>query len=293
MGNRATVIFTDGKGEFSPAIYLHWNGGPESVYGFLEEMNRRHIRGADDLQYQAARFVQIVGEFFDMDEQGSTSLGIANGPKSDKPEDLAKVQTDHGDNGFYLVLRQGNNITMRRFTEHIEFVNDMKPKCTIVEVPYTSVMAERNEAYADKYGLLKRNLRKSPTGARWVNPMIATFLIVGLALIWLGIESDWLRVNLAQLATLRTFPVHVYVDENAEQGTKQYGERGYFSPKDEAVGIELSMLDDVANVSRTLLHEFVHGTFQHEDMSRELESDCFTLISKLGTRLLNLTKDEA
>jgi hypothetical protein len=29
MGNRGTVIFADGKEEFSPAIYLHWNVGAE------------------------------------------------------------------------------------------------------------------------------------------------------------------------------------------------------------------------------------------------------------------------
>ncbi len=39
MGNRATIIFTDGKKSFSPAVYLHWNGGPESVYAFLEELD--------------------------------------------------------------------------------------------------------------------------------------------------------------------------------------------------------------------------------------------------------------
>ncbi len=105
-------------------------------------------------------------------------------------------------------------------------------------------------------------------------------------------QGKQLANRIAQLATLRTFPVHIYVDEQAEQGTKQYGERGYFDPKAERVGIEISMLNDPANVARTLLHEFVHGTFQHEDASRELESDCFSIISKLGIRILELTKED-
>ena len=62
MGNRATVIF-QAQDTISPAIYLHWNGGPESVYQFLDELDRRKVRG--DADYEAARFVKIVGEFFD------------------------------------------------------------------------------------------------------------------------------------------------------------------------------------------------------------------------------------
>lgn len=100
MGNRANVIFTNkDKTEFSPTIYLHWNGGPESIYGFLEELNRRNVR--DDQCYEAARFCQIVGEYID----GGLSLGLYNGPKSSKPEDLLGALGDPTDNGLYLVYR--------------------------------------------------------------------------------------------------------------------------------------------------------------------------------------------
>lgn len=95
-----------------------------------------------------------------------------------------------------------------------------------------------------------------------------------------------LALRIAQYATLRTFPVHIYVDEQAELGTKRYNEQGYFDPKKEAVGVEISMLDDTANVARTILHEFVHGTFKHEDTTREFESDCIAVISKLGFKIL-------
>ena len=60
MGNRAIVIFKDGE-EYSPHVYLHWNGGIESVAAFLTEMNRRGWHRTD---YAAARFCQVVGEFF-------------------------------------------------------------------------------------------------------------------------------------------------------------------------------------------------------------------------------------
>jgi hypothetical protein len=103
MGNRGTVVFTDGKGTYSCAVYLHWNGSAESVYPFLEELDRRNARCDQD--YEVARFVQLVGDFFDSDEIGSTSLGVVDGPKSDKPEDLDRIRTDHSDNGLYLVCR--------------------------------------------------------------------------------------------------------------------------------------------------------------------------------------------
>ena len=112
MGNRATIIFTDGE-RYSPAVYLHWNGGPESVYAFLEELDRREVRA--DAEYEAARFVQIVGEATDSGGENGLSLGIVNGPKSDSPEELEAVQTDHGDNGLYLINR--NTGEFRRFLE--------------------------------------------------------------------------------------------------------------------------------------------------------------------------------
>ncbi|MDQ3802501.1 MAG: hypothetical protein M3416_01400 [Acidobacteriota bacterium] len=115
MGNRATVVFTDGKGNFSPAVYLHWNGGPESIYGFLEELARRDVRA--DQEYECARFIQLVGEFFDQDEQCGLSLGVVNGPRSDAVSDLNHIQTDHGNNGLYLVDRTGPHLKVRRFTE--------------------------------------------------------------------------------------------------------------------------------------------------------------------------------
>lgn len=118
MGNRGTVVFTDGKGSYSCAVYLHWNGSAESIYPFLEELDRRKARCDQD--YEVARFVQLVGEFFDSDEIGSTSLGLANGPKSDSPEHLSRIQTDLGDNGLYLVRRTEGKVVVRRFTENYE-----------------------------------------------------------------------------------------------------------------------------------------------------------------------------
>lgn len=102
MGNRAHVIFVD-ENTISPAVYLHWNGGPESVYGFLDELDRRKVR--PDGEYDCARFIQLIGEFFDQVTIGGHSLGVTNGPQEITLEALAPY--DHGDNGIYVVSRGG------------------------------------------------------------------------------------------------------------------------------------------------------------------------------------------
>jgi len=114
MGNSATIIFTDSKTKrISPAIYLHWNGGPESVYQFLDELDRRKVRA--DQCYEAARFIQIVGEFMDDSSLGGLSLGVVAGPTAITPQSLLDVETDHSDNGFYIICRENGRRTVRRF----------------------------------------------------------------------------------------------------------------------------------------------------------------------------------
>lgn len=166
MGNRATVIFTDGKDSYSPAVYLHWNGGPESVYAFLEELDRRKQRCDQD--YECARFIQLIGEFFDQESIGSTSLGVANGPDPRLPllAALKLVQTDHSDNGFYIVNRTGGStiqefegqprpMTVRRFTQHYTESNGHYVS-HLEEMPANEVQAEMLRAKSDKYAVAMR-----------------------------------------------------------------------------------------------------------------------------------------
>lgn len=88
MGNRAVVQFEDGTG-----IYLHWNGGPESVLAFLDAAKKLGVRTNED--YGVARLVQIIGNWFG----GSLSLGVGQADGLDR---------DNHDNGTYLVDGQFN-----------------------------------------------------------------------------------------------------------------------------------------------------------------------------------------
>lgn len=102
MGNRALVIFGDSK----VGVYLHWNGGPESVYPILDYMRSKECRMAEDPEYATARLVQIVGNFFG----GTTSVGVQT--VGDEMNTAWPFEADDpGDNGVYLVTVSG----MRRF----------------------------------------------------------------------------------------------------------------------------------------------------------------------------------
>lgn len=140
MGNRATVIFTTGD-TISPATYLHWNGGPESVYAFLAELDRREIPKTADLE--AARFCQVVGEFLDTD---GLSLYSMNGPAEITIEALGQVQSDHGDNGFYIIDRYRD--TMRRFSYRLGLPGGELVEWTPEQVATEKRLALTSSTYA-------------------------------------------------------------------------------------------------------------------------------------------------
>ena len=97
MGNRAVITKNmDGIG-----IYLHWNGGRDSVEAFLEYCKRRKFRTDDD--YGMARLTQVIANYFG----GDLSIGI----------DLCRnLDCDNWDNGVYIIDDQFN-IVDRLFFE--------------------------------------------------------------------------------------------------------------------------------------------------------------------------------
>jgi len=91
MGNRAVICHS--KDDTSIAIYLHWNGGPESVLAFLEVCRRRGYRDPQfDASYGMARLCGLICEFFGPDSD--TGVGIST---------LQEADIDNYDNGAYLL----------------------------------------------------------------------------------------------------------------------------------------------------------------------------------------------
>jgi len=97
MGNRAVITFDSTPHAKSLGIYLHWNGGPESILAFAEALNHFKVRDSKlDDSYQFARFVQIIGNYLG----GTLSLGVGL---------LERLDCDNGDNGLYRIQRDGNS----------------------------------------------------------------------------------------------------------------------------------------------------------------------------------------
>jgi hypothetical protein len=88
MGNRAVIAF--GTEPDATGIYLHWNGGRDSVQAFLDAAKQLGVR-ENDGEYQPARLCQIIGNFM---SGSSLSLGVGA---------LKTLDCNNGDNGTYVV----------------------------------------------------------------------------------------------------------------------------------------------------------------------------------------------
>ncbi len=100
MGNRAVIGFGDGPKDLG--IYLHWNGGRDSVEGFLAAGRQLMGDRLGDGSYCAARLVQVIGNFLG----GTTSLGLGT---------IDQLDADNGDNGLYIVDPDTLKITGRKY----------------------------------------------------------------------------------------------------------------------------------------------------------------------------------
>jgi hypothetical protein len=91
MGNRAVITLDKNISPDSLGIYLHWNGGAESVMAFAQAAHDLGAlgRGSDD-DYSFARLVQVVTNFFG----GTLSVGVAK---------LRNLDTDNHDNGLFVI----------------------------------------------------------------------------------------------------------------------------------------------------------------------------------------------
>lgn len=86
MGNRA-VITTEEK---QIGVYVHWNGGKESIETFLAYCDMKNQRPPESDCYGWARLCQVIGNFFG----GTTSIGI---------DKYSRLDTDNWDNGVYII----------------------------------------------------------------------------------------------------------------------------------------------------------------------------------------------
>ena len=92
MGNRA-VITASNSTEQGLGIYLHWNGGIESVLAFLDTAKQLGYRSpVGDESYGMARLCGLICLFGGL--RNGTGVGI---------NDLSKLDCDNFDNGVFVV----------------------------------------------------------------------------------------------------------------------------------------------------------------------------------------------
>ena len=105
MGNRAVITTKYNFENNGVGIYLHWNGGRDSVEAFLKYMELRGFRSPDVDCYGWARLCQVIGNYFG----GTLSVGI---------DVINRLDCDNWDNGTYII--EGWKIVGREFFDGAE-----------------------------------------------------------------------------------------------------------------------------------------------------------------------------
>ena len=93
MGNRAVIAFSEDKN--ATGIYLHWNGGVESVLAFAHsarDMGARDPGG--DHTYAMAGLVRAVTLFIHDRAGELISMGVGT---------VGSLDTDNFDNGLFII----------------------------------------------------------------------------------------------------------------------------------------------------------------------------------------------
>ena len=90
MGNRAVITTRENFDNNGVGVYVHWNGGRDSVEAFLTYCKRKGYRSPDQDCYGWARLCQVIGNFFG----GDASVGI---------DTVDRLDCDNYDNGVYII----------------------------------------------------------------------------------------------------------------------------------------------------------------------------------------------
>jgi len=139
MGNRAVLTF-DTFSKKGLGIYLHWNGGRDSVEGFLEATKQVMGGRLGDSSYGRARLLGVINTFM----AGNLSLGMGA---------CEQLDCDNYDNGVYIIDSEKMEIKGRKFfdnkaeqsTHNVkEFAQDIMDKIKIAD-NYEQYMEVKDE----------------------------------------------------------------------------------------------------------------------------------------------------
>lgn len=95
MGNRAVITTRENYENDGVGVYLHWNGGRDSVEAFLKYCELKEYRPPTMQSYGWARLCQVIGNFFCYDgHDDGLSLGV---------DKVCNLDCDNWDNGVYII----------------------------------------------------------------------------------------------------------------------------------------------------------------------------------------------
>ena len=87
MGHRAVITTEDER----IGVYVHWNGGRDSIEGFLKYCDLQNFRPPEHDCYGWARLVQVIANFM-----GGDGLGVGI-------DTVDHLDCDNWDNGTYII----------------------------------------------------------------------------------------------------------------------------------------------------------------------------------------------
>lgn len=92
MGNRAVITTEAGwrSPENNLGVYVHWNGGRDSIEGFLKYCELHGYRSPDYDCYGWAYLAGVISNFFG----DGLSVGV---------DIVSRLDTNNGDNGVYII----------------------------------------------------------------------------------------------------------------------------------------------------------------------------------------------
>lgn len=124
MGNRAVITTRDSLDYNGLGVYVHWNGGRDSVNAFVTYCAMKGYASPERDCYGWARLCQVIGNYFG----GGLSLGI---------DTVNRLDCDNGDNGVYIIENwnivgreyfDGNEQNVYPLDQMIKDINESMPK---------------------------------------------------------------------------------------------------------------------------------------------------------------------
>lgn len=95
MGNRAVITTAENFENDGVGVYLHWNGGRDSVEAFLKYCELKGYRSPESDNYGWARLCMVVANYFTYgDCDDGLSLGV---------DKVSNLDCDNFDNGVYII----------------------------------------------------------------------------------------------------------------------------------------------------------------------------------------------